>query len=106
MLQIKDLCAAEAQQISKKIVETLKKMKDVQSKAANPRFHRPKLPRKMIAPHRIEKCLGGNAASKFHKDIVFYYRKTYYGDLDCITNAITDYLDQIVKPPNQGSERR
>ena len=91
MLQAKDLCVAEAQEISKKIVETLKKMrcdekfelfwKDVQNKAANLRFHPPKLPRKMRASYRIEKCLGENAASKFDEYIVFYYRKVYYGDL-------------------------
>ena len=65
-----------------------------QSTQANLRIDPPKLPRKSRAPPRTEERLGGNAAPVFDEDILSYYRKICYEDLDCITNAITDHFDQ------------
>ena len=50
--------------------------------------------RKSRAPPGIEEHLRENAAPKFDKDNVSYYRKIYYEALDCIAKAITDHFDQ------------
>ena len=104
LLQAKDLCDAEAQKVSKKTAETVKKMKcdekfqliwkDLQNKVANLHIDPPKLPWKRRAPPRIKECLGENAVPEFDEDNVPYYRKIYYEALDCITNTITDCFDQ------------
>ena len=104
LLQAKDLCDVEAQKVSKKTAETVKKMKcdekfqliwkDLQNKVANLHIDPPKLPWKRRAPPRIKECLGENAVPEFDEDNVPYYRKIYYEALDCITNTITDCFDQ------------
>ena len=65
----------EAQKISKKTVETLKKVRCDEKLEL---FWKVKVTKKRRAPARIEECLEGNAAPKFGENIVSYYRKIYY----------------------------
>ena len=93
----------EAQKISKKTVETLKKIRwdkkyepfwnDFENKAANLRIDPPKLPRKRRTPPSIEECPRENAAPEFDEYIVSLLRKIYYEALDRKTNFINDHFD-------------
>ena len=73
-----------------------------------------KLPRKWGAPHRIDECLGGNAATEFDKGLVSYYRKIYCEPLDCIANVAAGGFDhqdlktyiKLGKHSNQDSKKR
>ena len=102
------MCAAEAQKIPTKTIETQKEIrwdekceifwKDIQNKAGNLRINPSKLPRKRTTPPKIEKCPGGNAAPGFDENIISYYRKFYYKALDCIIDTIIDRLtNKILK---------
>ena len=68
--------------------------KDVENKAAIFDVNPERLPRKKLAPARIEECLGGSAAPEFNDDVVSHYRKIYYKSLGCIINAIEDWFNQ------------
>ena len=71
-----------------------------------------KLPRKWGAPHRIDECLGGNAATEENQEN--YYRKIYCEPLDCIANVAAGGFDhqdlktyiKLEKYFNQDSKKR
>ena len=53
-----------------------------------------KLPRTKKAPKKIEECIGGRSAPKYHNDEVSYYRQIYFDALDYIINSIKDRFEQ------------
>ena len=98
-----DLCAAEAQTITKHTVATLNKMstdkncyqfwKDVKQKTAKLDVDTSKLSIKRRAPARIEKFFGEKAAPEYANGIISHCRRIYFESLDFIINAIEHRFD-------------
>ena len=99
-----DLCAAEAQTITKHTMATLKKMstgkncylfwKGVKQKTTKLDVDASKLSIKRRAPARIEKFFGEKAAPEYANGIISHCRRIYFESLDLIINATEDRFDQ------------
>ena len=100
-LQIKSMCASEAQDLTRMTVETLKGMrKDEMFKLFFQHVHKlceqtgteePSLPRKRRAPARFEV---GEGTCYFSSDIDEHYRRLYFEVLDLIVSGIQQRFNQ------------